>query len=186
MAVQTERKSKEERREEILDAAMAVFAERGYHGASTEEIAKRVGISQPYVFRLFGTKKDLYVTVVDRCFAQTLDLFERAAAGTRGEDALRAIGEAYAQLLASNRTYLQAQMQAYAACEDDDIAQAVVFGYGQLVRFVESVSGADPAVLASFFAKGMLMNVIAAMDVAEDATVPWARQLLEGCREPAA
>ena len=60
MSVATERKSKEERREDILDAALQVFAERGYQGASTEEIARRAGISQPYVFRLFGTKKELF------------------------------------------------------------------------------------------------------------------------------
>src|SRR6201997_5900071 len=98
MAV-AERKTKAVRREEILDAAAAVFAEQGLHGASTEEIARRAGISQPYVFRLFGTKKELYLAVVARCFRQTLEVFQRAAEGKRGEEALRAIGEAYGALL---------------------------------------------------------------------------------------
>ena len=80
-----ERKTKEERREEILDAAVAEFAEKGLHGASTEEIARLAGISQPYVFRLFGTKKELYLAVVARCFRQTLETFQRAAEGKRGE-----------------------------------------------------------------------------------------------------
>ena len=115
--VVTERKSKEARREEILDAAVGVFAEHGLHGASTEEIAKRAGISQPYVFRLFGTKKELYLAVVTRCFRQTLELMQRAAEGKRGEEALRAIGQAYGEQLASDRVYLRAQMQAYAASE---------------------------------------------------------------------
>ena len=53
----TQRQSAEERREEILEAALVEFADRGLHGTSTEDIARRVGISQPYVFRLFGTKK---------------------------------------------------------------------------------------------------------------------------------
>ena len=70
--VVTERKSKEARREDILDAAVGVFAEHGLHGASTEEIAKRAGISQPYVVRLFGTKKELYLAVVARC---SVDVF---------------------------------------------------------------------------------------------------------------
>src|SRR3954464_7578982 len=116
--VLAERKSKEERREQILDAALEVFAQQGLHGASTDEIAKRAGISQPYVFRLFGTKKELYVAGVVRCFRQTLELMQRAAEGKRGEEALRAIGEAYGQLLEADRTYLRAQMQAYAACDD--------------------------------------------------------------------
>src|SRR5438034_3941646 len=97
--VLAERKTKEERREEILDAAIAEFAERGLHGASTEEIARLAGISQPYVFRLFGTKKELYLAVVTRCFRETLDAFQRAAEGKRGEEALHAIGKAYGVLL---------------------------------------------------------------------------------------
>src|SRR5438874_1336962 len=134
--VVSERKSKEERREEILDAALGVFAEQGLHAASTDEIARRAGISQPYVFRLFGTKKELYVAVVARCFRQTLDIFQRAAEGKRGAEALQAIGKAYERLLESDRTFLLAQMQAYAACDDPDVAEAVEFGYGELVTYV--------------------------------------------------
>jgi AcrR family transcriptional regulator len=183
MATQTERKSKEARREEILDAALEVFAEKGLHGASTEEIARRAGISQPYVFRLFGTKKDLYLANVTRCFRQTLELFQRAAEGKRGEEALHAIGEAYGELLEFDRTYLPNQMQAYAACDDPDVRAVVQNGYGDLVSYVERVSGADPATVSTFFAKGMLMNVIASMQV-QHTTEPWALRLLEGCREP--
>src|SRR6266704_3631765 len=102
MATSTERKTKEVRREEILDVALEVFAERGLYGASTEEIARRAGISQPYVFRLFGTKKELYLAVVARCFRQTLELMQRAAEGKRGDEALKAIGEAYRELLTSD------------------------------------------------------------------------------------
>lgn len=180
MVVTTERRSKEERREEILDAAVSEFATRGLHGASTDEIARLAGISQPYVFRLFGTKKELYLAVVSRCFRQTLETFQRVAEGKRGEEALRAIGEAYGSLLQSDRLYLRAQMQAYAACEDPEIRAVVRDGYGDLVSYVERVSGARPEELASFFAGGMLMNVLASMDApAED----WGRRLVEGCKK---
>src|SRR6478735_1970805 len=93
--VTTERKTKEARREDILDAALHEFAEGGLHGASTEDIARRAGISQPYVFRLFGTKKELFRAVVTRCFRETLEMFQRAAEGRRGRDALEAMGKAY-------------------------------------------------------------------------------------------
>jgi AcrR family transcriptional regulator len=177
--VTTERKSKEERREEILDAALEVFALQGLHGASTEEIARRAGISQPYVFRLFGTKKELYLAGVARCFRQTLETFQRVAEGKRGEEALHAIGEAYGTLLESDRLYLRAQMQAYAACEDPEICTVVRDGFGDLVSYVERVSGADPKTVATFFASGMLMNVLSSMDApAED----WGRRLVEGCK----
>jgi AcrR family transcriptional regulator len=181
--VVTERKSKEERREEILDAAFKVFAEQGLHGASTEEIARLAGISQPYVFRLFGTKKELYKAAVARCFRQTLGIFQEAAEGKRGEEALQAMGAAYHELLHSNRTYLRAQMQAYSACDDEEICQVVRNGFGDLVAYVERVSGVDAATVWGFFASGMLMNVLASMhQFGENPTEPWAVRLLEGCK----
>ena len=176
-----ERKTKEERREEILTAAMAVFAEKGLHGASTEDVARAAGISQPYVFRLFGTKRQLFIAVVARCFRQTLEAFQRASEGTRGEDALHAIGEAYGEALETNRTYLLLQMQAYAACDDPDVCEVVQNGYGDLVAYVERVSGLDQATVSTFFAKGMLMNVLASMQL-QTPTEPWAVRLLEGCK----
>jgi AcrR family transcriptional regulator len=182
MAVATERKTKEERREEILDVAMEVFADHGYHGASTEEIARRAGISQPYVFRLFGTKKDLFLACNARCFRRTLEMFQQAAEGTRGEEALQAIGMAYGELLVSDRTYLRGQMAAYVACDDPDICQAVRDGYGDLVHYVERVSGLDQKRISQFFATGMLLNVLSSMGLTEP-TEPWAQRLIAGCKE---
>jgi AcrR family transcriptional regulator len=178
--VVSERKSKEERREEILDAALEVFAEHGLHGASTDEIARRAGISQPYVFRLFGTKKELYLAGVARCFRQTLELMQRAAEGKRGDEALRAIGLAYGELLASDRVYLRAQMQAYAASEDPDVAAVVRNGFGDLVAYVERVSGLEVAQISRFFANGMLMNVLSSMHAPDE---EWGRRLVEGCKD---
>src|SRR5258707_11460955 len=181
MVIRHERKSKDERRKDILDAAMTVFAERGLHGASTDEIARLAGISQPYVFQLFGTKKELYLAGVARCFRQTLEIFQRAAEGKRGEEALHAIGEAYGVLLESDRIYLRAQMQAYAACEDPEICAVVRAGFGDLVTYVERVSGVGSEQLAMFFSGGMLMNVLSSMDApVED----WGRRLVEGCKKP--
>lgn len=181
MVVTTERKSKEERREDILDAAIAEFAAKGLHGASTDEIARLAGISQPYVFRLFGTKKELYLAVIARCFRQTLEVFQRVAEGKRGEEALRAIGQAYGQLLESDRIYLRAQMQAYAACEDPEICAVVRAGFGDLVTYVERVSGVGSEELALFFSGGMLMNVLSSMDASVE---DWGRRLVEGCKKP--
>jgi AcrR family transcriptional regulator len=182
MAVQPQqRKSAEERRDDILEAALTEFAERGLHGASTDEIAKRAGISQPYVFRLFGSKKDLFKATVARCFRQTLELFQRAAEGKRGEEALEAMGEAYQQLLV-DRTRLRAQMQAYAACDDPEIREVVRNGYGDIHAYVERVSGMPAEEVTHFFAVGMLMNVIAAMDLYEKPEA-WSERLLAGCKE---
>ena len=183
MAVVTERKSAEERREAVLEAAMSEFAARGLVGGSTEAIAKTVGISQPYVFRLFGTKKELFMATVERCLRGTLEMMRTASAGLKGEEALTAIGEAYMQRLA-NPTYLHAQMQSYAACSDPEIRELVRRRYGELVEYVERVSGLPSERVAHFFAKGMLLNVVASLDLL-GADEGWAQRLIEGCRKDA-
>jgi AcrR family transcriptional regulator len=171
------RKTAEERRESVLDAAMAEFAARGLHGASTETIARAAGISQPYVFRLFGTKKELFKASVARCFRETVEAFQRAAEGKRGEEALEAIGKEYVDNLISDRTRLKAQLEAYSACDDPEIRDVVRNGYGDLVTYVERVSGLPPDEVATFFAHGMLINVMAAMDL-ETADEAWAERLV--------
>src|SRR5712691_9510765 len=93
------RLSPPERREAILDAAQIEFADRGWAGTSTEDIARRAGISQPYLFRLFGTKKELFKASVARCLRETLEMFQRAAEGKRGEAALLAMGQSYMNVL---------------------------------------------------------------------------------------
>jgi AcrR family transcriptional regulator len=177
-----ERKSAEERREEILEAALVEFAAHGLYGGSTEAIARAVGISQPYVFRLFGTKKELFTATIERCMRGTLEMMQSAAAGLKGEEALHAIGEAYAERLATDPTYLHSQMQAYAACDDPAIRTVVRSGYRELVDYVERVSGLPPERVSHFFAKGMLLNVIASMDLL-GADEGWAQRLIEGCRQ---
>jgi len=176
----TTRMSAEERREAILEAARGEFASTGYHGTSTETIAERAGISQPYLFRLFGTKKELFLASVRRCFRETLETFQRAAEGKRGEEALHAMGEAYLGLL-TDRSRLMAQMQAYASCDDPEIQAVVRQGYGDLFTWTERVSGLGGAELSRFFAKGMLLNVVASMDLL-NSDEAWARRLIDGCR----
>ena len=180
MALASQRKTAPERREDVLEAAMAEFAAHGLDGGSTEAIARAVGISQPYVFRLFGTKKQLFIATVERCLRGTLEMMRTAAAGLKGEAVLEAIGESYRQRLA-NPTYLHAQMQAYAACGDPDIREVVRRGYGEMVEYVERASGLPPERIAHFFSKGMLLNVVASMDLLQ-ADEGWAQRLLEGCR----
>jgi AcrR family transcriptional regulator len=175
----TERSTAAERRDDILDAALIEFAERGLHGTSTDRIAKRAGISQPYLFRLFGTKKELFIATVERCMEQMLSLFRASAGGKVGDEALQAIAEVYRGVL-ENPVMLRCQMQAYVACDDPDIRAAVRLGYGRLVEFAEQASGAPKETITNFFGIGMLLNVIAAMGLLDEPE-PWAKRLLEGC-----
>lgn len=180
------RQTAEERREAVLEAARVEFARSGFHGASTDVIARGAGISQPYLFRLFGSKKGLYLASVRRCFRRTLEVMQAASEGLRGEAALEAMGQAYGVLLSEDPTMLQAQLQSYAAAlEDEDVRRAVREGYGDLYTYVERVSGVDGPRLARFFAMGMLFNVVGAMGLHEEEERPelWAARLMAGCRD---
>jgi AcrR family transcriptional regulator len=168
------------RRDDVLGAALVEFADRGFEGASTEDIARRAGISQPYLFRLFGTKKELFKASAARCFRETLEMFQRAAEGKRGVEALEAIGAAYMAQLESDRTWLRGQMQAYAAADDPEIRAVVRAGYGDLVAYARRVSGSDWPTIWNFFGSGMLLNVLAAMHFDDDPE-PWMEDLLSGC-----
>ena len=156
--------SAEERREMVLEAAVAEFALRGMAGTSTEDVARSAGISQPYLFRLFPTKKALFLALVERCHLRIEEAFIAAAGDKTGDAALEAMGDEY-ELLLKNRTLLLLQMQAYAACEDPDIRAATRAGYKRLWTLVEQVSGLPFDRIVQFFAMGMLMNVAAAMDL---------------------
>jgi AcrR family transcriptional regulator len=175
------RVSAAQRRDDVLNAALIEFAERGLDGTSTEAIARRAGISQPYVFRLFGTKKELFRAATERCFREALELFQRAADGKRGEEALRAIGDAYIDETFTDPIRLPGQMHVYVASSDPEIRQAVRIGYGNLVAYAGQVSGLPPERISNFFATGMLLSALASMQVQEGAE-QWAATLLEGCR----
>ncbi|ONH30780.1 TetR/AcrR family transcriptional regulator [Pseudofrankia asymbiotica] len=158
------RQTADERRASVLAAAVTEFARGGLEGTSTEAIAAAVGISQPYLFRLFGSKKGLFLAAVKETFARTVTTFESAAGELTGEEALTAMAKAYNGLLAES-SYLLMQMQAYAACGDPDIRVVTRRGFRDLWYTVERLAGLDVNVLRAFFAMGMLCNVSAAMDL---------------------
>ena len=153
-----------ERRELVLDAAVAEFAVHGLAGTSTEDVARQAGISQPYLFRLFPTKKALFLELVDRCFRRVRDTFIAAAGDLTGEEALMAMADSYERLL-EDRTLLLLQMQAYAACDDPEIRAATRAGFKKLWELIERLTGLPFQTVVDFFAVGMLMNVAAAMDL---------------------
>jgi AcrR family transcriptional regulator len=169
----------EERREEILVAAERVFAARGLHGTPTMEIAKAAGISQAYLFRLFPTKAELFGALIQRCNDRIERTFTDAAAAARaaGGPVMRAMGHAYVGLL-GDRHLLLNQLHAHAACDDPAIRQQMRAGFQRLVEIVERETGAEPAEVQEFFAHGMLLNVLAAMQ-AQDVDEHWARVLLK-------
>jgi AcrR family transcriptional regulator len=168
----------EARREAVLRAAVPVFAQRGYYGTPTAEVATRAGISQAYVFRLFPTKQELFVAALDHGTEQILASFRKAVAETTGgTDALiQALGLAYADLM-RDRDLLMVQLHAQSACGEPAIKQAMRRGLARQVEFVRSVTGGSPEQVQTFFAIGMLSHLIMAVD-AQALDAPWATTLV--------
>ena len=181
MSTTTTRQSAEERRPAVLDAATHEFAVKGYHGASTEEIARAAGISQPYLFRLFGSKKELYLAAARRCIDVQYAAFAEAAKGKTGEAALKAMGEAYKGGIAQNRDHLMMMLKSWSS-DDPDVRRMSRSAWRDIVDLAEQASRERPEVVTRFFASGMLITILMSMNLIEEPE-PWSTRLLEASME---
>jgi AcrR family transcriptional regulator len=161
-----------DRRQQILRIAAEEFAAGGLHGTSTESIARRAGITQAYVFRIFGTKKALFLELVTAAFDRTTTGMCSATGSATGLEALAAMGSRYNELLA-NRDDLLLQLQGFAACGDDEVRDVMRACFKRMWQAVAETSGLDPVTVKAFLAFGMLLNNGAALQVAE-LDEPWA------------
>lgn len=153
------RMSSSERREQILRAARAVFAEGGYQ-ATTDQVARAAGVSQPYVVRLFGSKRDLFLAV----YRDAADAVLRALRSVpAGPDAGERMGTAYVALLA-DRDLLRVLMQGFIAGTDDEVGRVARHTLGEVHRLFEERTGGTPDEARRFVATGMLINVLLAVD----------------------
>jgi AcrR family transcriptional regulator len=174
------RQTADERRTSVLAAAISEFARSGYAGTSTEAIARRAGISQPYLFRLFGTKKDLFVATYDLVGDRIIRGLTSASEGLVGEEALSAMGTAYVELM-QDPELLQVQLHGFAAAPSDpDIARSCRRTFEVLAEMVKERTDLTDDELRQFFAMGMLLNVMSAIDLLS-VPEPWAQNL---CPEP--
>lgn len=165
--------SAEERRHYAVVAAMSEFARGGYSGTSTETIAKRVGVSQPYLFRLFPNKRAMFLAAALHCIERTRDAFVQAAEGVAPDQIHEALAVAYVDLI-SDRDLLMMQMQmqvaVFQAKQDGDLE------FGEIIRrcwtdlhdTVHLLLGADNETTTKFMAGGMLINTMVALDYAPD------------------
>jgi AcrR family transcriptional regulator len=168
-----------ERREAVVDAAITEFAQKGLHGTATEDIARRAGISQPYIFRLFGTKKDLFLAAVNRVCDRVVLLFAEAAQSGQ-EDVLAAMGKAYSTLL-GNREELLLLLHAFAASGDPEVQAQTRKRMESLFAQVKAASGADDLDVRAFFAEGMLLTVLAALDAPQVLGYPNWQEVQRAC-----
>jgi AcrR family transcriptional regulator len=166
----------QQRRQQVLDIAEHEFATAGLRGASTEHIARQANITQAYVFRLFGTKKQLFLACVDAAFERMKLAMLAAAGDATGIEALAEMGREYNAMLADRTTLLlQLQGVAAAAAGDEEVQAAVRASFGRLWQAVAATARLDAVTVKAFLAFGMLLNTNAALELAE-VDEPWARQ----------
>jgi AcrR family transcriptional regulator len=159
------RQTASERRVAVLSAAVTEFAKAGYAGTSTDAIAVRAGISQPYLFRLFGTKKDLFIATHELVGNRIVTM--------------HAMGMAYLELL-QDPEMLQVQMHGYAAATSDpEIAAACRKTFEVLWHLVKDKLGLDEEMIQDFFANGMLISVMSAIDLLS-VKESWAQSICPG------
>jgi AcrR family transcriptional regulator len=159
------RRTADERRAHVLDAAIAEFAAQGYHAASTTAIARRAGISQPYVYALYRNKRELFLAayreVAERIRAR---LVGAAQPGGHPDGALRTMGEAYLGLIA-DRDDVLCQLQAYAAAGDPALREPMREEFLRMFESVREAAGVSREEAAFFFAGGIFLAIATALDV---------------------
>jgi AcrR family transcriptional regulator len=154
----TRRMSGNERRDQILRAALTVFAEGGYTGTSTDRVARAAGVSQPYVVRLFGSKAELFSQVYAHASRRVLDAL---AAVPAGPDAGEQMGEAYVRLL-EDRDLLMVTMHGFVAGADPAIGAIARHTLAEAFRLYRERTGGTDDEARVFVAHGMLINVLVA------------------------
>ncbi|HEY9899367.1 MAG TPA: TetR/AcrR family transcriptional regulator [Pantanalinema sp.] len=153
MAADTrERLTAEERRAQILRCATAVFARSNYRVAGMAEIAKEAGISEPTVYKHFASKKQLFLTILDRVGDSTLRHWKELASDAADPLALlRRIGTSQYEIVLKRPDTLKIQFQALSEVEDDEIREALRRHFASYADFLMTVldAGRRSGVLAA-------------------------------------
>ena len=198
------RMTADERGAQVLAAAVAAFAENGYAATRTDEIARRAGVSQPYVIRLFGSKQQLFLAAVghvcDRIESGFIDAAHSAgtdgprgaghngthsaehdgAQGAAPNQKLAAMSDAF-NLFLTERTLLRVLLHAFAAAGDPEVGPIIRERYGRIYQLIRDLSGASVTESRKFLSSGMLLTVMAALRVAgpDAEPAPWALEILD-------
>jgi len=160
------RMSAEDRREQVLDAAVAAFAEGGYTGTTTDQVARLAGVSQPYVVRMFGTKQALFLAAHQRVMERLSTEFAAAAEPGAGEENLHLIAAAYVRLIA-DRDVLRVMQHGFTLGADPVLGPAMRASLIAVVRQIRQLSGTSIERARDFLAQGMLINTLVALQLAE-------------------
>ena len=158
-ATTTSRMTGAARRDQILAAARRVFADKGF-AATTDEVARAAGVSQPYVVRLFGSKRELFLAAYRQAAAE---IEEALGSVEAGPDAGLGMAQAYVRLL-DDRDLLRLTMHGFLAGSDDEVGKIARHTLGEAFRLFRDRTGATDDEARVFVASGMLINVLLAVD----------------------
>lgn len=154
----------------MLEAATRAFGRSGYAATSTDAVAKEAGVSQPYVVRIFGTKLELFLEVVDRATARMRDAFadvvESGAVDPAAEEWFLPLAVAYAELIDRDRAAMQVMMHGFMAASEPAIGELARRRMGE-IHDVLLGSGCTPEQARDFLAQGMLLNVMLSIGAPE-------------------
>ncbi|MFJ6653922.1 TetR/AcrR family transcriptional regulator [Microbacterium sp. NPDC091313] len=161
------RLSSEERRAQILEAALAVFGSKGYVGTTTDDVARAASVSQPYVVRLFGSKERLFLDVLEGAVDDLLRAFRAALAADDGTEPQKRMGDAYVDLL-RERGLHQTLSHAFLLGAHPVIGPAARRCFTRVWDFVREEAGFDAERARMFLAEGMLINTMIGLRLVDD------------------
>lgn len=157
------------RKEEILEAGLEVFAELGYYNTTTALIAEKAGISQPYVFKFFKTKEELFEAALDRAYERIVQSFQKVHADSA--HLVDAMIEAYEELSTSHPNEIALQVIGLSVPEAS-IKEVTRRGLQRIRKDVldqfksAGIANANYEV-STFLARGILCNLSFFLDLPE-------------------
>ncbi|MBA2812514.1 TetR/AcrR family transcriptional regulator [Streptomyces sp. KM273126] len=173
-----QRSTADERRATVMRTAIKAFAERGYYGTSTMDVAKAAGISQGYLYRLFPDKEALFAALIEHCSTILREAAAETVAKAESSDpetVIAALASSYGDVVA-DRDVLMILMHGNCAASVPVIGEAVRTCYARQVEYIRAASGASDEQIRRYFGDALLGNVLLAAGAA-DLDAPWVRTL---------
>lgn len=159
------------RRVEIIAAAIRVFSSLGFYKATTADIAESASISQPYIFKFFKSKEDLYLAALDEAFGRIQREFEKIQVTQVSSNIQLEMITSYERLMADFPQEIHLQTQAFGISEPS-IRNKTKESFAKLYQLVlekfQKAGIPDPDYTAKvFLAKGLFCNLGLVLDLAE-------------------
>lgn len=176
------------RAHDVVAAASEEFAVHGFAGATTDAIARRADVSQPYVVRLFGSKERLFIRCAQDAHEAVRDAFRGAIASTQERPVPpQVLGTAYQRLIQTNKVVLQLMVQQLAMGQHPSIGPSVREWFVEMYSILRHEAGLSEESARMFTARGMLINQLLSLDLAatdQDSTELLRYLAPEGQRPP--